>query len=142
MKKIILIITLFIGISKISYSQKPMIGFTKEEIINENIREYGNFNYIIEKIEDDNFWVLYCEYETHYSVYYFENINYKNVLFTHFIRDEDLAESIYTIIRLQSLMLGDNFFKEDSGMYIYVGRIRTGEFTFTWSDKIIPNLIK
>lgn len=141
MKKLILFTLILLGISTFSYSQKPMIGYTKEDIININLREFGIYNYKIETLEDNKVWIMYSEHATHSSVYYFEFNNNRNILFSHFIKDLEFADIIYENIKMNCTRLGDLFFLDKNGLYIYIGYTNSGQYTFTWSDKIIEGLI-
>lgn len=139
MKKIILSLLFLLIFSTISYSQKPMIGFTEDLIKKINKDEFG-YNLKFNKDYFEEFWVLHTQYLGIVCIYYFEYGAKENFLFIQIHDDMEIAEQLYNTIKKNHISLSNYlFYEERTSLYIKFKKNEDSTITVTWSKERIKN---
>jgi|APGre2960657404_1045060.scaffolds.fasta_scaffold04041_8 hypothetical protein len=119
MKKIITLLSLMF-LSLVSYSQKPMVGFTESDIKSYNNIKFGTNKW--EKKFESDFWYV-CTVNPDYdlvSFYYFKYGETKNTLFVNATNDRDIASEIVKKLREDHIFLGNNkYFNKENGLTVH-----------------------
>jgi len=118
MKKLFTFLFLMI-ISIVSYGQKPMVGFTEDDIKTYN--RIQNETFFWDKIYESNIWCLWTKHQTLdlMSFYVFEYGKNKNTMFVNATKDDELALIILDKIREDCVFLGnDRYFNKDNGLTV------------------------
>ena len=120
MKTIITSLMMFFSV--MAFAQKPMVGFTPNEIKQRNYLEVGTLYESWNVDETDEFYMLYTEVPSisGYAYYYFANGAEANYLSTLIMYDYDSYKSIKSKTIKRSLYQSGGWYKETkSGLYIY-----------------------
>ena len=120
MKTIITSLMMFFSV--MAFAQKPMVGFTPNEIKQRNYLEVGTLYESWNVDETDEFYMLYTEVQSisGYAYYYFANGAEANYLSTLIMYDYDSYKSIKSRTIKRSLYQSGGWYKETkSGLYIY-----------------------
>jgi hypothetical protein len=118
MKKLITTLMLM-GITTICLAQKPMVGFTENEIKTYNKIEFSTASW--DKTYESEIWCLWTKHTSFdlMSFYVFKYGETKNVMFTNATQDDEMALLILNQVRENSVYMGDNkFYDKKTGLTV------------------------
>lgn len=139
-----LLIILLVLLSSMSFAQKPMVGFTQEEIKHRNRLEFKITEWDV--IRQDEYWVMYTAspYLDLTTFYFFRYGGTKNFLASHSTKDDDVAVRLYHSIMKSHHHLGDNKFlnKENNLICEYNFYQETSTHSFIYFTPEGKNIFK
>ncbi len=118
MKKLITTLMLM-GITTICLAQKPMVGFTEDEIKTYNKIEFSTASW--DKTYESEIWCLWTKHTSFdlMSFYVFKYGETKNVMFTNATQDDEMALLILDQVRENSVYKGDNkYYDKKTGLTV------------------------
>lgn len=121
------LIILLLLLCNLSFAQKPIVGFTEDEIITYNRMEFGTSNF--KRSIKGDFYVLETKYESLelITLYFFRPGYEKNILCGHSTINNITARIILQEIRSNSTYLGNNSYRD----------YRTGlDMDYSYSDGV------
>jgi hypothetical protein len=142
MKKLLIILCVLF--SSTLFAQKPMVGFTQEEIKHRNRLEFKITEWDV--IRQDEYWVMYTvsPYLNMTTFYFFRYGGTKNFLASHSTQDDDVAVRLYQSVMKSHHHLGDNKFlsKENNLICQYNFYKETGSHSFIYFTSEDKNIFK
>ena len=142
MKKLLIILCVLF--SSTLFAQKPMVGFTQEEIKHRNRLEFKITEWDV--IKQDEYWTMYTvsPYLDMTTFYFFRYGGTENFLASHATKDDDVAVRLYQSIMKSHHHLGNNKFlsKESNLLCEYNFDKKTGSHSFIYFIPEGKNIFK
>lgn len=106
------LIILLLLLCNLSFAQKPIVGFTEDEIITYNRMEFGTSNF--KRSMEKGFYVLETKYESLelITLYFFRPGHEQNIMCGHSTQNNNTARIILQEIRSNSTYLGKGSYRD------------------------------